>query len=219
MIRTIWGDPERFKKTYYPEDFNGKYYLAGDGANRDLDGYFWIMGRIDDVLNVSGHRLGTMEIESALVATSAGGGSRGGRPSRRPHRRSGVRLRRAQAGASDGRRGEEDRQGAARLGGQGDRRRSPSRRTSASATTCRRRAPARSCAGCCARSPRARKSRRTSPRSRIRPSCEQLKNRLPRRVAHGKGARGALFRPVEYGDEARYSQNGISVPQLRRGEP
>jgi acetyl-CoA synthetase len=70
MIRTIWGDPERFKKSYYPEDFQGRYYLAGDGANRDLDGYFWIMGRIDDVLNVSGHRLGTMEIESALVANS-----------------------------------------------------------------------------------------------------------------------------------------------------
>jgi acetyl-CoA synthetase len=68
MIRTIYGDPERFKKSYYPEDFKGKYYLAGDGANRDLDGFFWIMGRIDDVLNVSGHRLGTMEIESALVA-------------------------------------------------------------------------------------------------------------------------------------------------------
>ncbi len=69
MIRTIWGDPERFKKSYYPPDFKGKhYYLAGDGASRDEDGYFWIMGRIDDVLNVSGHRLGTMEIESALVA-------------------------------------------------------------------------------------------------------------------------------------------------------
>ncbi len=68
MIRTIWGDPERFKKSYYPDDFQGRYYLAGDGANRDMDGYFWIMGRIDDVLNVSGHRLGTMEIESALVA-------------------------------------------------------------------------------------------------------------------------------------------------------
>jgi acetyl-CoA synthetase len=68
MIRTIWGDPERFRKSYYPEDFHGKYYLAGDGATVDLDGYFWIMGRIDDVLNVSGHRLGTMEIESALVS-------------------------------------------------------------------------------------------------------------------------------------------------------
>ncbi|MGB5080379.1 MAG: acetate--CoA ligase [Burkholderiales bacterium] len=70
IIRTIWGDPERFKKNYFPEDFKGKYYLAGDGASRDLDGYYRIMGRIDDVLNVSGHRLGTMEIESALVANT-----------------------------------------------------------------------------------------------------------------------------------------------------
>jgi len=70
MIRTIWGDPERFKKSYYPEDLKGKYYLAGDGASTDQDGYYRIMGRIDDVLNVSGHRLGTMEIESALVANS-----------------------------------------------------------------------------------------------------------------------------------------------------
>ncbi len=68
LARTLWGDPERFRKTYFPQDLGGKYYLAGDSANRDLDGYFWIMGRIDDVLNVSGHRLGTMEIESALVA-------------------------------------------------------------------------------------------------------------------------------------------------------
>jgi acetyl-CoA synthetase len=68
MIRTIWNDPERYKNSYFPADLGGKLYLAGDGANRDLDGYFWIMGRIDDVLNVSGHRLGTMEIESALVA-------------------------------------------------------------------------------------------------------------------------------------------------------
>ena len=68
MIRTIWGDPDRYRKSYFPDDFKGRLYLAGDGANVDLDGYFWIMGRIDDVLNVSGHRLGTMEIESALVA-------------------------------------------------------------------------------------------------------------------------------------------------------
>jgi acetyl-CoA synthetase len=69
MIRNIWGDSERFKKSYYPEDFQGKLYLAGDGAIRDAkNGYFTITGRIDDVLNVSGHRMGTMEIESALVA-------------------------------------------------------------------------------------------------------------------------------------------------------
>lgn len=58
----------RYVNGYFPADLGGKIYLAGDSANRDLDGYFWIMGRIDDVLNVSGHRLGTMEIESALVA-------------------------------------------------------------------------------------------------------------------------------------------------------
>ncbi len=69
QIRTLWGDPERFRKSYFPEDIGqGNFYLAGDSAYRDSDGYFWIMGRIDDVLNVSGHRLGTMEIESALVA-------------------------------------------------------------------------------------------------------------------------------------------------------
>ena len=67
QIRAIWGDPERYKKSYFPEEMRG-YYLAGDSAHRDEDGYFWIMGRIDDVLNVSGHRLGTMEIESALAA-------------------------------------------------------------------------------------------------------------------------------------------------------
>ena len=68
MLRTIWGDPERYRKTYYPAEFHERYYLAGDGATYDEDGYIRIMGRIDDVLNVAGHRLGTMEIESALVA-------------------------------------------------------------------------------------------------------------------------------------------------------
>ena len=69
MIRNIYNDPERFKTSYYPADLGGKLYLAGDGAVRDAKtGNFTIMGRIDDVLNVSGHRLGTMEIESALVS-------------------------------------------------------------------------------------------------------------------------------------------------------
>ncbi|MDP1765345.1 MAG: acetate--CoA ligase [Methylotenera sp.] len=69
MIRTIYNDPERYKSSYYPVDLGGKIYLAGDGAVRDAKtGNFTIMGRIDDVLNVSGHRLGTMEIESALVS-------------------------------------------------------------------------------------------------------------------------------------------------------
>jgi acetyl-CoA synthetase len=69
MIRTIWNNPDRFRNAYYPDELGGKYYLAGDGAIRNKDtGYFTITGRIDDVLNVSGHRMGTMEIESALVA-------------------------------------------------------------------------------------------------------------------------------------------------------
>ncbi len=69
MIRTIWGDNDRFVKAYFPEELGGTLYLAGDGAIRNKDtGYFTITGRIDDVLNVSGHRMGTMEIESCLVA-------------------------------------------------------------------------------------------------------------------------------------------------------
>jgi acetyl-CoA synthetase len=68
LLRTLWNNPERYKKSYFPEELGGNVYLAGDSAQRDTDGYYWIMGRIDDVLNVSGHRLGTMEIESALVS-------------------------------------------------------------------------------------------------------------------------------------------------------
>ncbi|MEM9215332.1 MAG: acetate--CoA ligase [Cyanobacteria bacterium P01_F01_bin.150] len=74
MMRTVYGNPERFRRTYWehipPKD--GKYvYFAGDGARKDADGYFWVMGRVDDVINVSGHRLGSMEIESALVSHPA----------------------------------------------------------------------------------------------------------------------------------------------------
>lgn len=74
MMRTVYGDPDRFRRTYWehipPQD--GQYvYFAGDGARRDADGYFWVMGRVDDVINVAGHRLGTMEIESALVSHPA----------------------------------------------------------------------------------------------------------------------------------------------------
>src|SRR3546814_18876014 len=67
MIRTVWGDSDRYVSSYFPADLKG-YYLAGDNAQRDRDGYYWIMGRTDDVLSISGHRLGGTEIESALVA-------------------------------------------------------------------------------------------------------------------------------------------------------
>ena len=69
MARTIWGDPERFQETYWSR-FPGLYF-TGDGAKRDEEGYFWLLGRVDDVLNVSGHRIGTMEVESALVSHAA----------------------------------------------------------------------------------------------------------------------------------------------------
>jgi acetyl-CoA synthetase len=65
MMRNIWGDPDRFEKQYWNR-VKGKYF-TGDAAKQDEDGYFWILGRVDDVMNVSGHRLSTMEIESALV--------------------------------------------------------------------------------------------------------------------------------------------------------
>ncbi len=72
MLRTIYGDPDRYKQQYWseivPPNSEGPYYFTGDGARRDKDGYFWVMGRVDDVMNVAGHRLGTMEIESALVS-------------------------------------------------------------------------------------------------------------------------------------------------------
>jgi acetyl-CoA synthetase len=66
MLRTVWGDDERFRETYFSK-LPGKYF-TGDGARRDERGYFWVMGRVDDVVNVAGHRLGTAEIESVLVA-------------------------------------------------------------------------------------------------------------------------------------------------------
>ncbi|MGD1704435.1 acetate--CoA ligase [Dapis sp. BLCC M229] len=74
MMRTVYGDDDRFRRTYweYLRPKNGEYiYFAGDGAHKDEDGYFWVMGRVDDVMNVSGHRLGTMEVESALVSHPA----------------------------------------------------------------------------------------------------------------------------------------------------
>ncbi|NNF90379.1 MAG: acetate--CoA ligase, partial [Boseongicola sp.] len=66
QMRTVWGDHERFEKTYFSDYKN--YYFTGDGCRRDADGYYWITGRVDDVINVSGHRMGTAEVESALVA-------------------------------------------------------------------------------------------------------------------------------------------------------
>ncbi len=166
----------------YWEKFNQRFYVAGDSAHRDKDGYFWIMGRIDDVLNVAGHRLGTMEIESALVVASARSGGRRRRQAARDQGRVGVCLRRVPRTASD-RRYERVRQGVARRGWPSIWEPSPSPMRSASPTTCRRPAPGRSCAGCCGRSRAARRLHRTSrrwriPRSSI--SCAVWTRTLPR---------------------------------------
>jgi acetyl-CoA synthetase len=71
MLRGIWGDPDRFVETYWEKFADRGYYFAGDGARRDEDGDIWLLGRVDDVMNVSGHRLSTAEIESALVGNEA----------------------------------------------------------------------------------------------------------------------------------------------------
>ena len=156
-------------------------------------GYFTIMGRIDDVLNVSGHRLGTMEVESALVANPlVAEAAVVGRPDdmtgeaicafvvlkqARPDRR--RRARRSPSSCATG---------SARRSA-----RSPSPRTSASATTCRRRARARSCAGCCARSPRARRSRRTCRRWKIRRSWSSSSRCCRRALAPAALAHGVTL--------------------------
>jgi acetyl-CoA synthetase len=108
MIRTIWNNPDRFRSAYYPDELGGKYYLAGDGAIRNKDtGYFTITGRIDDVLNVSGHRMGTMEIESALVAHPlVAEAAVVGKPDETTGEAD-LRLRGAEAGAPDRRRSQE----------------------------------------------------------------------------------------------------------------
>ena len=98
MLRGIWGDDDRYKEVYWSK-VPGKY-LAGDNARCDDDGYYWIMGRIDDVLNVSGHRLSTIEIESALVSHPERGRGGRGRPARRAQGRSGRRVRHAPRAAS-----------------------------------------------------------------------------------------------------------------------
>jgi acetyl-CoA synthetase len=158
QMRTVYGDHERFVQTYF-STYKGKYF-TGDGCRRDEDGYYWITGRVDDVINVSGHRMGTAEVESALVATSQGLRSRGGRLSARHQGAGHLLLRHA-----DGRREPSDdlrkelvkhvRTRSARL---------PRRTRSSSRRACRRPAPARSCAASCARSPRTISSIWATPR-------------------------------------------------------
>ena len=151
MLRGIYGDPERYKPTYWSR-FPGMYF-AGDGAKRDEEGYFWLLGRVDDVMNVSGHRISTTEVESALVdhpavAEAAVVGRRG--PDHRP---GDLRLRDPARLGSEPRDALGER--AARARREGDRADRASRSTCCSCRTCPRHGRARSCAACCATSPRA----------------------------------------------------------------
>ena len=109
MLRGIWGDPERYRDTYWSR-FDGKYF-AGDGAKRDDEGYFWLLGRVDDIMLVSGHNISTTEVESALVDHPVGRRSRGGRQGRRHDRPGDRRVRDPAVGGRAARRA---RRGAAR---------------------------------------------------------------------------------------------------------
>ncbi len=173
MARTLYNEPERFVETYW-DRFGKDMYLVGDAARIDEDGYFWIVGRTDDVINVSGHRLSTMEVESALVShesvaeaavigvpdedtgqaifafVTPEGGATGGDRARGRSCATTSRTRSASSPA-------------------------PSRWPSP--TTCRRPAPGRSCAGCCVTSRPARSSA-TSPRCGIRRSSTGLQKQL-----------------------------------------
>ena len=164
MLRTLYDDPDRYVQTYFGR-FGPRTYFAGDGARRDQDGYFWITGRVNDVINVSGHRLSTAEIESALVSHPAVAEAAVIADRRRPDRPVGGGLRhpelrrRSRAGPGDARCASTS---AARSASW------PGRAGSSGPTTCPRPGPGRSCAGSCATSRKA-GSPATSPPCGMRP--------------------------------------------------
>ena len=193
MLRGIYKDHDRYVETYW-----SKYsdtYFAGDGARIDEDGDFWLLGRVDDVMNVSGHRISTIEVESALVdhpaVAEAAVCARGGRAHRAGDRR--LRLAEGRRGGlgRDARRAPRPRR--ARRSA-----RSRSPRTSSSRLSCRRRAAARSCGGSCATSRRSGRSA-TRRRSPIRPwSRRSATARSPRRRTNERGATAGR-RPLQRG--------------------
>ena len=167
MLRGIWGDDERYVQQYWTKVPH--HYLTGDNARRDDDGYYWIMGRIDDVINVAGHRLSTIEVESALVSHPARRRSRRRRPPARNQGRGDL------LSSSRSKRATPD--DALKAGAQGARpqgNRRPGRRptTSASPPPCPRPAAARSCAACSATSPPAKNDRRHEHAGRLQRAGE-----------------------------------------------
>ena len=149
QMRTVYGDHQRFFDTYF-RTYPGMYF-TGDGCRRDEDGYYWITGRVDDVLNVSGHRIGTAEVESALVAdTKVAEAAVVGYP----HDIKGQGIY-AYVTLKQRRRASDDLKRELRADGDAAKSApSPRPTSSSSRPACRRRAPARSCAASCARSPR-----------------------------------------------------------------
>ena len=159
MLRTIWGDDQRFIDTYWSR-FEGKYF-AGDGAKKDEDGDIWLLGRVDDVMLVSGHNISTTEVESALVShpTVAEAAVVGATDATTGQAIVAFVILRGTATDDD----EDAGRRAARPRRQGRSARSPSPSGSCRSPSCPRPAPARSCAACCATSPRTASSA-TSPR-------------------------------------------------------
>ena len=142
MARTLWGDDERYLKTYW--DVMPGVYFTGDGARRDEDGYFWVVGRIDDVLNVAGHRIGTAEIESALVSHPAVAEAAAvGRPDELKGQALVVFVTLKSGQVAGARRRRSSPRTSTRRSAS-----SPGPTRSASPTRCRRRAAARSCGAC-----------------------------------------------------------------------
>ena len=174
MLRGIWGDPERFSETYW-EKFGDRYF-AGDGARHDEDGDIWLLGRVDDVMNVSGHRLSTAEIESSLVAHpwTAEAAVVGAHDETTGQAVVAfVILRRARSRTSPTRQ-----RHPTSFAGTSPRRsaRSPGPARCSSSTSCPRPARARSCGACCATSPRVARSA-TPPPSPTRRSCRSSASR------------------------------------------
>ena len=153
MLRGIWGDPERYKETYWSRYAEQGWYFAGDGARVDSDGDIWVLGRIDDVMNVSGHRISTAEVESALVGHSGVAEAAVVGATDEHHRPGHLRVRHPRRPP----RQDNDETWSTSCASRSPRRsaRSRGRARFTWFRSCRRPAAARSCAGCCATSPRA----------------------------------------------------------------
>ena len=169
MLRGIWGDPERFKETYWSRFAEQGWYFAGDGARYDLDGNIWVMGRIDDVMNVSGHRISTAEVESALVGHSHVAEAAVVGASDEHTGQAIIAFVILQAHTPRPRRPIWSTNCGPRWRGRS--RRSRARRRSTWCPSCRRPAAARSCGGCCVTSPRAANS--ATPQLFWTPACSR----------------------------------------------